>query len=92
MGSCEAIFMGSFLFAALLRICGAISFPSLKCAEYTVLAFMVLKMMLWMYMEITLFSYVIAPHCSGGVFAYGVFQTIIHGIILVILFCVSQCK
>lgn len=92
MGICEAIFMSSIFLAALMRICGLISLASLKCAEYTVLAFMILKILLWMYMEITLFSYVIAPHCSGGIFAYGVFQTTVHGIVLLILFCLSNCK
>jgi hypothetical protein len=43
-------------------------------------------------MELALFSSVIAPHCSGGVYAYGLIQTIIHGIFLLIVCCMSMCK
>jgi uncharacterized membrane protein len=43
-------------------------------------------------MELALFAAVIAPHCSGGIYGYGVVQTVIHGIFLLIVFCISACK
>ena len=33
-----------------------------------------------------MFTAVIGPHCSGGIYAYGLIQAIIYGIILVVLF------
>lgn len=53
---------------------------------------LVVKVLVWLYMEITLFASVIGPHCSGGVYAYGVVQTVIHGIFLLIICCMSTCK
>ena len=48
--------------------------------------------MVWVYMEIALFASVISPHCSGGIYAYGVVQTVIHGIFLFTICCMSTCK
>ena len=56
------------------------------------LGLLVLKIMVWVYMEIALFASVISPHCSGGIYAYGVVQTVIHGIFLFTICCMSTCK
>lgn len=92
MGITEASIMFLLFFGALLRVCNFISYSCLKSFEYAVIVSLVIKILLWLYMELALFSAVIAPHCSGGVYAYGLIQTIIHGILLLIMCCVSTCK
>jgi hypothetical protein len=92
MGITEASIMGILFLGALMKVCDCISFSCLKCFEFVVIGMLIVKILLWMYMEIALFTSVIAQHCGGGVYAYGVVQTIIHGILLLIIGCFSICK
>ena len=40
-----------------------------------------------MFAELYLFLECISVYCSGGIFAYGVVMTIIHGLVVLVLFC-----
>ena len=45
-----------------------------------------------MFAELYLFEASIAKYCSGGIFAYGVVMTIIHGLAVLVLFCFGYCN
>jgi len=79
-----------FVFGA-MRVCTIINVSCLRKVELVALGILVLKILLWLYMELMLFANVIGPYCSGGMYAYGLILTIIHCIILLILFCCSAC-
>ncbi len=50
-----------------------------------VLAF--LKLFIWAIAEINIFTAGMAQHCRGGVYAYGVFLTAVHGLFLLAVCC-----
>ena len=51
-----------------------------------------LKAAIWMFAELELFEAGISRYCSGGVYAYGLVLTIIHGIILLFICIVANVK
>ena len=92
MGIAEASFVVFLGFFASLRVCGVIDIGCMQVAEVITIVVGVIKSLVWIYMELALFAAVIVPHCSGGIFAYGVILTIIHGLVILAFCCVANCN
>lgn len=85
MGITEASIILFLFFAVLMRVCTVITHKCLKAYEYVSIGLLVVKIVLWGVMELILFFNIMSAYCHGGVYAYGLFQTIIHcGIIFIL--------
>jgi hypothetical protein len=60
MGITEAVITGILFIGALLRVCNIIHYECLKKFEFVAIGVLIIKILLWLYMELALFSSVIA--------------------------------
>lgn len=90
MGIIESAIIVLLLLSYLLQRLCLHRNSALQCFIYFLLVVGGIKTLIWAIAELYLFGYSIAHYCSGGVFAYGIILTIIHGIMLFMLFCCSR--
>lgn len=82
IGLSQASFVFMLLLGCILRVTRCIRFGTLENIQLLVLILMLVKILIWAFVQFQIFFAVIRPHCSGGIFVYGVILLIIHFILL----------